>query len=60
MNIDVTTYKDKEGKPLMYAYPSNLSPASEEYGRLAAERISKIKAANPEMGDEPIPVDSCR
>ena len=27
MNIDVSTYKDENGKTLMYAAPSNLSPA---------------------------------
>ena len=31
MNIDVSTYTDENGKALMYAAPSNLSPASEEY-----------------------------
>ena len=31
MNIDVTTYTGEDGKPLMYASPSNLSPASEEF-----------------------------
>ena len=34
MNIDVSTYKDENGKTLMYAAPSNLSPASEEYEAL--------------------------
>ena len=29
MNIDVSTYTDENGKALMYAAPSNLSPASE-------------------------------
>ena len=28
MNIDVSTYKDENGKTLMYASPSNISPAS--------------------------------
>ena len=45
------------GKVLMYATPSNLSPASEEYEALVAERVDKIKASNPDMGDTPIPVD---
>lgn len=34
MNVDVSTYKDENGKTLMYASPSNLSPASEEYKAL--------------------------
>lgn len=41
----------------MYAAPSNLSPASEEYEELAAVRVEKIRAAHPEKGDEPIPAD---
>ena len=57
MNIDTKTFVDKDGTPLMYAYPSNLSPASDEYKKLVSERIEKIKAANPEKGDTPIPVD---
>ena len=57
MNIDVSTYTDENGKALMYATPSNLSPASEEYQALVDERVQKIKAANPDMGDTPIPVD---
>ena len=57
MNVDVATYTDKDGNALMYAVPSNLSPASEEYEALVAERVEKLRAANPEMGDTPIPVD---
>ena len=57
VKIDSTTYKDKEGKALMYAVPSNLSPASEEYKELVKERVSNIKAAHPEKGDIAIPVD---
>ena len=29
MNLDVSTYKDENGKTLMYAAPSNLSPVPE-------------------------------
>lgn len=53
MNIDVSTYKDKDGKMLMYATPSNLTPASEEYAQAIAERVEKSvllirkKAMNP-------------
>lgn len=55
--LDVSTYKDAEGNQLAYAAPSNLSPASEDYEKLVAERVEKIKKANPEQGDKPIPVD---
>lgn len=57
MNIDVSTYTGKDGNPLMYAVPSNLSPASDEYEALVAERVQKLRASNPHMGDAPIPVD---
>ena len=57
MNIDTNTFKDDNGKALMYASPSNLSPASEEYEKIVNDRVSKIKEANPDKKDEPIPVD---
>lgn len=57
MNIDVSTYKDEDGSILMYASPSNLSPASEEYKELVAERVKKLRAANPDMDETAIPVD---
>lgn len=57
MNIDVSTYKDEDGNILMYAAPSNLSPASGEYEELVAERIEKLRAANPDMDETAIPVD---
>ena len=57
MNIDTTTFKDAEGKSLMYAAPSNISPASESYKTLISERVKKLKDADPDQGDEPVPVD---
>lgn len=57
MNIDVSTYTDENGKALMYAAPSNLSPASEEYAQLVAERVEKLRAADPDMDETAIPVD---
>lgn len=57
MNIDVSTYKDENGKTLMYAAPSNLSPASEEYEALVRERVEKLREANPDMDETAIPVD---
>lgn len=56
MNIDVSTYKDKDGKMLMYAAPSNLTPASEEYAQAIAERVEN-PCRSSGKGDEPIPVD---
>lgn len=57
MKLDVSTYRDENGKLLMYAAPSNLSPASEEYEALVAERVEKLRAANPDMDETAIPVD---
>lgn len=57
MNIDVSSYTDKDGKVLMYASPSNLSPASEEYAALVEERVEKLRAANPDMDETAVPVD---
>ena len=57
MNIDVSTYKDENGKTLMYASPSNLSPASKEYEALVKERVEKLRAANLDMDETAIPVD---
>ena len=56
MNIDVSTYTDQSGK-VLYAAPSNLSPASEEYSELVAQRVEKLHAANPDMEETAIPVD---
>ncbi|WP_111928484.1 potassium-transporting ATPase subunit KdpC [Clostridium tertium] len=57
MNLDTSTFTNENGEVLMYAAPSNLSPASEEYEKLVSERIEKIKASNPDKKDDPIPVD---
>ena len=57
MNIDVSTYKDENGHTLMYAAPSNLSPDSEEYEALVAERVEKLRAANPDMDETAMLVD---
>lgn len=57
MNVDVSTFKDENGKILMYAAPSNLSPASAEYEALVRERVEKLREANPDMDETAIPVD---
>lgn len=57
MNVDISTYTDENGKKLMYGAPSNLSPASEEYGLLVKERADMLKKENPEMSEKAIPVD---
>ena len=57
MNIDTETFIDEDGTPVMYAWASNLSPASEEYKELIAERVSTIQKAHPEKEGVPIPQD---
>ena len=46
MNIDVYTYTDENGKALMYAAPSNISPAAAEY------QVARIAKANDMTDDE--------
>ena len=55
--MNIITVRAEEGTLLMYAEPSNLSPASESYAALIEERVKKIREANPERGDTPVPVD---
>ena len=57
MNVDTATFTGEDGEPLLYSWASNKSPAAEELEALVAERVERLRAANPEQGDEPIPVD---
>ena len=57
MNVDTATFIGEDGEPLLYSWASNKSPAGEELETLVAERVKRLRAANPEQGDEPIPVD---
>ena len=57
MNVDTATFIGDDGEPLLYSWASNKSPAGEELEALVAERVKRLRAANPEQGDEPIPVD---
>lgn len=57
MSLDTETYTDEDGKKRVYAGPSNISPASDEYDALIKERIAKIKSAHPDKDDEQIPSD---
>ena len=56
MELDFS-HTGKDGKPLLYGKPSNLSVTSDDYQNLIKERVKKMQAANPEMGDTPVPVD---
>ncbi|MEG1567605.1 MAG: K(+)-transporting ATPase subunit C [Anaerovoracaceae bacterium] len=57
MKLDLSTFKDENGKMLMYAAPTNMSPASEEYRKIVAQRVAMLKESNPEMKETAIPVD---
>lgn len=57
MSVDTESFTDKDGNPVMYAAPSNLSPASEEYGALVAERVKMLKEAHPEKDNTAVPVE---
>lgn len=57
MNLDTGTYTNDEGEILVYSWASNKSPAGEELEGMIAERVEKIKAANPDREGEAIPVD---
>ena len=57
MNVDTATFVGEDGEPLLYSWASNTSPAGEALDALVAERVKRLRAANPEQGDEPIPVD---
>ena len=56
MQLDTGTFKDESGKPLLYAAPSNLSPAGPQYQARIAERVQAMRAANPAAGEE-VPED---
>ena len=58
------TYRDDdhmwgraEGETLLWAGPSNISPASESFEETVAERVEEVRAAHPERGDAPVPSD---
>lgn len=57
MNVSTGDFADENGTPLAYGWASNKSPASEEQEAVYAERVAAIRAAHPEMGDAPVPVD---
>lgn len=57
MLVDTSTFTSDTGEVLMYASPSNISPASEEYEEMIKNRIELIKNAHPDQEDVAIPVD---
>lgn len=57
MNLDVTSFTDEEGNPVMYAWATNKTPAGGEQDTLVKERINALLEADPSMEGTPIPVD---
>lgn len=57
MNVDVGTFADENGDPLMYAWASNKSPAGQEMDEMIAERVTMIQEANPDAQMDSIPVE---
>jgi len=56
VSVDVSTYTSNE-KPLLYAGPSNKSPATSEYAVNLQTRLDLIRNAHPEKAGMPVPVD---
>ena len=57
MNLDVSSFTDGEGNPVLYAWASNKTPAGGELSALIRERTEALLAADPTMEGTPIPVD---
>lgn len=57
MLLDTGSFIDGSGRPAMYAWASNKSPAGEELEAMVARRVERLRAAHPEQGEAPIPVD---
>lgn len=57
MRVSTGDFTDAEGNGLSYGWAGNKSPASDEQEAVYAERVAAIRAAHPEMGDAPVPVD---
>lgn len=56
VSVDLATYTDN-GQPLLYAGPSNKSPAGPEYAETLQKRMEHIRLAHPEKSGQPVPVD---
>ncbi|MFT4302457.1 MAG: potassium-transporting ATPase subunit C [Desulfovibrio sp.] len=56
VSVDVSTYS-ANGKPLLYAGPSNKSPATSEYAENLQTRLDHVRNAHPEKVSMPVPVD---
>lgn len=57
MILDLESFTDGEGSPVMYAWATNKTPAGEEEAAMIRERVEALLAADPAMEGKPIPVD---
>ncbi|MEG2851083.1 MAG: potassium-transporting ATPase subunit C [Raoultibacter sp.] len=57
MNVNTELIADAQGKPVLWATPSNLSPASAAYEELVAQRVALLRAAHPTQQNAAIPSD---
>lgn len=57
MNLDVSSFTDEDGQPVLYAWASNKTPAGKELDALIQERVSALQEADPAMAGVPVPVD---
>ena len=57
MSLDLTSFTDEEGNPVMYAWATNKSPAGEDEDAMVKERIDALLEADPSMKGTSIPVD---
>lgn len=57
MNVNTGMFTDEDGNPVLYAGPSNISPASDDFQKLITERVESIKKSNPDADVDKIPVD---
>ena len=57
MDLDVGSFTDSEGQPVLYAWASNKTPAGEELDGMVQARTAALQAADPAMAGVPVPVD---
>lgn len=57
IQADTTTFTDKSGNAVYYAWPSNLSTTSDALKVSVEKRVEMLKQADPTMDQTKIPVD---
>lgn len=57
MNVNTEMIADAQGNPTLWATPSNLSPASDEYAEVVAQRVALLHRMHPDQQNASIPSD---